>query len=120
MSVEDKKSKWEGIENSEKCCVCKETFPCTEEPASSLDEGEQCYYCEEIVCRNCIDFDAAHAIGNYELESETVCKTCCEHESNSRDKSEHKAQKDLAKAKKIWALIGDKVRAEIAAALKDK
>ena len=85
-----------------------------------LDEGEQCYYCGEIVCRNCTDFDAPHAIGNYELESETVCKTCCEHESNSRSKSEHKAQKDLSKAKKIWALIGDKVKAEIAEALKDK
>jgi hypothetical protein len=35
-------------------------------------------------------------------------------------KEEQKAKKDLAKAKKIWALIGDKVRAEIEAALKDK
>ena len=118
---EDKKSnwKWEGIENSEKCCGCQELFP-IDDSDSTVDDGEQCYYCGGIVCSKCIDFDAAHAIGKYDLESETVCKTCCEHEVNSRSKREQKAEKDLAKAKKIWALIGDRVKEEIAAALKDK
>ncbi len=119
MSVEDKKSnwKWEGIENSEKCCVCQELFPIAD---STVDDGEQCHYCGEIVCSNCTAFDADRLIGDRDLVSETVCKACCRHEVNSMFKEEQKAKKDLAKAKKIWALIGDKVRAEIEAAFKDK
>lgn len=119
MSVEDKKSnwRWEGIENSEKCCVCQELFPIAD---STVDDGEQCYYCGEIVCRQCAFFVPARSIGKYDLVSEVVCKTCCKHEVDSMFKEEQKAKKDLAKAQKIWALIGDKVRAEIEAALKDK
>ena len=36
-------------------------------------------------CLECIDHDAPHAIGNDELEGETVCKSCCEKQVKLRD-----------------------------------
>lgn len=80
-------------ENPNNCGVCNVAFPFTDcVNEHEEDKGVQCYYCSNMICQSCIDSDAAHAIGEYDLEVETVCKTCCERQVKLRNDREQAAE----------------------------
>ena len=96
--LEQSGTKWDGYDNADKCCVCSDKFPRIDRHHRDKDEGEQCYYCQDIVCENCIDHDAAHAIGEYKLEIETICKSCCAYEVKLRADKEQAEEDDAIAA----------------------
>jgi hypothetical protein len=113
MSASDLKqsgTKWDGYDNADKCCVCSDKFPRVDSYHRDKDEGEQCYYCQDIVCRDCIEHDAAHIIGEYKLEIETICKSCCAYEVVVRVAKEQ-AEEDDSIARAEDADIEDSIEA---------
>ena len=113
MSASDLKqsgTKWDGYDNADKCCVCSDKFPRVDWYHRDKDEGEQCYYCQDIVCRDCIEHDAAHIIGEYKLEIETICKSCCAYEVVVRVAKEQ-AEEDDSIARAEDADIEDSIEA---------
>jgi len=91
-------SDWDNSDDANNCCVCDAMF--SDECRDNLEQmgdGEKCYYCSGRVCPDCIDHDAPHAIGRYELEAETVCKSCCKHEVKLRaDKEQAEEDESIA------------------------
>ena len=113
MSASDLKqsgTKWDGYDNADKCCVCSDKFPRVDSYHRDKDEGEQCYYCQDIVCRDCIEHDAAHIIGEYKLETETICKSCCAYKVVVRVAKEQ-AEEDDSIARAEEADIEDSIEA---------
>ena len=113
MSASDLKqsgTKWDGYDNADKCCVCSDKFPRVDSYHRDKDEGEQCYCCQDIVCRDCIEHDAAHIIGEYKLETETICKSCCAYKVVVRVAKEQ-AEEDDSIARAEDADIEDSIEA---------
>ena len=108
--LKQSKTKWDGYDNADKCCVCSDKFPRVDSYHRDKDEGEQCYYCQDIVCRDCIEHDAAHIIGEYKLEIETICKSCCAYKVVERAAKEQ-AEEDDSIARAEEADIEDSIEA---------
>ena len=91
------KRKWADDESHiHHCCVCNKSLPQMHwpQPNTGTDHGEECYFCDMPTCLECIDHDAPHAIGNDELEGETVCKSCCEKQVKLRDDKDQDDEDD--------------------------
>jgi hypothetical protein len=92
--LKQSKTKWDGYDNADKCCVCSDKFPRVDSYHRDKDEGEQCYYCQDIVCRDCIEHDAAYIIGEHKLKIETICKSCCAYKVVERAAKEQAEEDD--------------------------
>jgi hypothetical protein len=89
-------TEWDIVDTS-KCCVCGVAFPYIDQVNKIEEaEGEACYLCAEEVCQSCIDHDhdAARAIGDYDLEREVICKSCCAYEVKRREEKDQAEEDD--------------------------